>query len=158
MTQLERVSDTSPLTPDPSSASAPMRKSVRVPTKPPEAFRRESECVGRDPVKRRTLAAIVAHPDDEAYGIAGVVVWHADDPWFRFVLVHATDGELGSIAEGSGATRGTLGAVRRAEDRRAWEALGRPPARHEWFGYPDWWVSGCSVRRARWAHRGSLRG
>ena len=85
----------------------------------------------------RTLAAVVAHPDDDAYGVAGIVALHAADPRFRFVLVHATDGEAGSIAEGSGATRATLGAVRRAEDRRAWEVLGRTPDRHEWFGYPD---------------------
>ena len=95
------------------------------------------DVLGDAPLEQRTLAAVVAHPDDDAYGIAGVVALHADDPGFRFVLVHATDGELGSIAEGSGATRETLGAVRRSEDRRAWEALGRPPSRHEWFGYPD---------------------
>jgi LmbE family N-acetylglucosaminyl deacetylase len=85
----------------------------------------------------RTLAAVVAHPDDDAYGVAGIVALHAADPRFRFVLVHATDGEAGSIAPGSGATRATLGAVRREEDRRAWAVLGRPPDRHEWFGYPD---------------------
>lgn len=85
----------------------------------------------------RTLAAVVAHPDDDAYGISSVVALHADDFGFRFVLVHATDGEGGSIAEGSGATRDTLGAVRREEDRQAWMALGRIPDRHEWFGYPD---------------------
>lgn len=85
----------------------------------------------------RTLAAVVAHPDDDAYGISSVVALHADDPGFRFILVHATDGEAGSIAEGSGATRDTLGAIRREEDRQAWKALGRTPDRHEWFGYPD---------------------
>ena len=85
----------------------------------------------------RTLAAIVAHPDDDAYGIAAVVALHAADPEFRFVLVHATDGEGGAIAEGSGAARETLGAIRRVEDRRAWVTLGRVPDRHEWFGYPD---------------------
>jgi LmbE family N-acetylglucosaminyl deacetylase len=87
--------------------------------------------------ERRTLAAVTAHPDDDAYGIASIVALHADDPSLRFVLIHATDGEAGSIAEGSGATRETLGAVRREEDRRAWVALGRIPDRHEWFGYPD---------------------
>lgn len=85
----------------------------------------------------RTLAAVVAHPDDDAYGVAGIVALHAADPRFRFVLVHATDGEAGSIAPDTGATRATLGAVRREEDRRAWEVLGRTPDRHEWFGYPD---------------------
>ena len=27
-----------------------------------------------------TLAFVVAHPDDDAYGIAGTVALHADDP------------------------------------------------------------------------------
>lgn len=85
----------------------------------------------------RTLAGIVAHPDDDAYGIAALVAMHRDDPGFRFLLVHATDGEGGAIAEGSGATPETLGAVRREEDRRAWVTIGCTPYRHEWFGYPD---------------------
>ncbi|MEA2460659.1 MAG: hypothetical protein QOH90_836 [Actinomycetota bacterium] len=84
-----------------------------------------------------TFAAIVAHPDDDAYGISSIVAMHVEDYGFRFVLVHATDGERGSIAEGSGATPETLGSVRREEDRRAWIALGRVPERHEWLGYPD---------------------
>jgi LmbE family N-acetylglucosaminyl deacetylase len=85
----------------------------------------------------RSFAAVVAHPDDDAYGISSIVAMHGEDPDFRFILIHATDGEAGSIAEGSGATRETLGAVRREEDRRAWVTLGRVPDRHEWFGYPD---------------------
>ncbi|HZD68652.1 MAG TPA: PIG-L family deacetylase [Actinomycetes bacterium] len=80
---------------------------------------------------------VVAHPDDDAYGCAGTVALHADDPRFRFLLVHATDGEAGRIAPGSNATRKTLGAIRREEDRRAWQVLGRQPDRHEWLGYPD---------------------
>lgn len=85
----------------------------------------------------RTLALVVAHPDDDAYGVAGTVALHADDPDFRFVLVHATDGEAGEIAPGVAATRETLGGFRRAEDERAWRALGRVPDRHEWLGHPD---------------------
>ena len=85
----------------------------------------------------RTLGVVVAHPDDDAYGVAALVALHRSDPEFRFFLVHATDGEGGSIAEGSGATRETLGEVRREEDRRAWRTLGLSPYRHEWFGYPD---------------------
>ena len=84
----------------------------------------------------RTLAAVVAHPDDDAYGIAGTVVLHADDPEFRFVLVHATDGEGGDIPPGFPATRETLGTVRRAEDVAAWQAVGREPDRHVWMGLP----------------------
>lgn len=86
---------------------------------------------------RRVLALVVAHPDDDAYGLAGTVALHEDDPGFRFVLVHATDGGAGDIAPGFPATRETLGAVRRAEDVRAWQALGRPPDRHVWLDYED---------------------
>jgi LmbE family N-acetylglucosaminyl deacetylase len=80
---------------------------------------------------------VVAHPDDDAYGLAGTVVLHADDPGFRYVLVHATDGAAGEIRPGFPATRETLGAIRRAEDEAAWRVLGRPPDRHEWLDYDD---------------------
>lgn len=85
----------------------------------------------------RTLVCVFAHPDDDAYGVAGTVALHAEDPEFRFVMVHATLGELGDIREGFPATRETLGRVRRAEDEAAWRALGREPDRHEWLGLPD---------------------
>lgn len=84
-----------------------------------------------------TFAGVFAHPDDEAYGIAGSVCLHADDPGFRFVLVHATDGGAGDIRPGFPATRETLGAIRRAEDEAGWRATGRVPDRHEWLGHPD---------------------
>lgn len=86
---------------------------------------------------RRTLLLVVAHPDDEAVGIAGSIALHGAEPAFRFVLVHATDGAAGLIASGVDATRETLGAVRRIEDEKAWAAHGRAPDRHEWFGYDD---------------------
>ena len=85
----------------------------------------------------RTLGVVVAHPDDDAYGVAAVVALHVADPEFGFFLVHATDGEGGAIADGSGATPETLGAIRRVEDANAWRVLGRSPYRQEWFGYPD---------------------
>lgn len=85
----------------------------------------------------RTLACVFAHPDDDAYGAAGSVALHADDPDFRFVLIHATFGEQGDIREGFPATRETLGSIRQGEDEAAWRALGRVPDRHEWLGLPD---------------------
>jgi LmbE family N-acetylglucosaminyl deacetylase len=85
----------------------------------------------------RTLACVVAHPDDDAYGVGGSVALHAADPDFRFVLIHATDGEGGEIPPGFPATRETLGRVRRGECASAWRAHGRPPDRHEWLGFPD---------------------
>ena len=83
------------------------------------------------------LAVVVAHPDDDTFGSAGTVALHADEAGFRFVLVHATSGEAGEIADPSLATPDTLGAVREEEDRRSWVALGREPDRHEWLRYPD---------------------
>jgi N-acetyl-1-D-myo-inositol-2-amino-2-deoxy-alpha-D-glucopyranoside deacetylase len=62
---------------------------------------------------------------------------HNDDPGFRFVLVHATDGEGDSIVEASGATSETLGAVRREEDRQG-VADARPcPGPARVVGYSD---------------------
>jgi LmbE family N-acetylglucosaminyl deacetylase len=85
----------------------------------------------------RTLACIWAHPDDDAYGAAGSIALHAHEPDFRFILIHATAGELGDIRDGFPATRETLGRIRQAEDDAAWRALGRVPDRHEWLGLPD---------------------
>ncbi len=85
----------------------------------------------------KRLAAVFAHPDDDTFGVAGTVALHAEDPTFRFVLVHATSGEAGMISDPSLATRETLGAVREEEDRRSWVTLGRTPDRHEWLRYPD---------------------
>lgn len=85
----------------------------------------------------RTFAAVVAHPDDDTFGVAGTVALHANDPDFRFVLIHATSGEAGPIADPALATRETLGTVREEEDRRSWVVLGREPDRHEWLRYPD---------------------
>ena len=80
---------------------------------------------------------MVAHPDDDTFGCSGTVALHAQDPDLRFVLVHATSGEKGEIADPSLATPQTLGAVREEEDRRSWVTLGRVPDRHEWLRYPD---------------------
>lgn len=88
-------------------------------------------------VRNRTLACVFAHPDDDAYGAAGTVALHADEPDFRFILVHATSGEQGDIQDGFPATRQSLGRIRQAEDEAAWRALGRVPDRHEWLGLPD---------------------
>ena len=67
----------------------------------------------------RVLAFVAAHPDDDIMGVASLIALHRRDPELRFVLVHATDGEAGEIAAGSGATRETLGKLQRTEDRRS---------------------------------------
>jgi len=84
-----------------------------------------------------TVMFVGAHPDDDTFAIARSIALLGDDPGLRFVLVLATDGEAGMIAEGVNATPETLGAVRRAEDVASWQAIGRLPDRHEWLGLPD---------------------
>lgn len=84
-----------------------------------------------------TIAVVVAHPDDDAYGCAGSIALHEHDPGFRFVLVLATDGAAGQIAAGIPAVPATLGAWRRTESANAWRAHGTVPVRHEWLDYDD---------------------
>ena len=84
-----------------------------------------------------SIAVIVAHPDDDAYGCAGSIALHEHDEGFRFILVLATDGAAGQISEGTPATPETLGAWRRRESANAWRAHGSIPDRHEWLGYDD---------------------
>jgi LmbE family N-acetylglucosaminyl deacetylase len=85
----------------------------------------------------RSLALVMAHPDDEGYCSYGTVVLAAAHPGFRLSVLHATDGEAGEIAPDVATTKQGLGAWRREEDRAAWRALGCVPARHDWLGYPD---------------------
>ncbi len=58
----------------------------------------------------RRLVAVFAHPDDDTFAVSGTVAFHADDPGFRFTLIHATSGEAGEIADRSvGSPTGTSG-------------------------------------------------
>lgn len=83
------------------------------------------------------LTLVVAHPDDDAYGLAGTVALHEHDPEFRFILVHATDGGAGQIDPAYPPVNEDLGRIRRREMEAAWVAHGRPPDRHEWLDYED---------------------
>jgi LmbE family N-acetylglucosaminyl deacetylase len=74
----------------------------------------------------RRLAAVFAHPDDDTYGIAGTVALHRDED-LALTVVLATSGEAGRILDDSLATPETLGAVREAEDRASWAAIGVEP-------------------------------
>lgn len=71
----------------------------------------------------KTILAVFAHPDDEAFGTGGTLAKYAGEG-HRVVLVCATRGEVGEIAEGSLATRETLGQVRAEELRCAAATLG----------------------------------
>jgi len=82
----------------------------------------------------RRVAVVFAHPDDDTYGVSAALATHAADVDVTAIIT--TSGEAGLIAEDSGATRETLGAVREDEDRAAWRALGLEPALH-FLRYPD---------------------
>ena len=71
----------------------------------------------------RTLLVALAHPDDETFGTGGLMA-RASDEGHRVVVVCATRGEVGEIADPALATRETLGAVREGELRAAAKALG----------------------------------
>jgi LmbE family N-acetylglucosaminyl deacetylase len=85
----------------------------------------------------RRLAVVVAHPDDDTFGVTGTAALHADDPGFSLTAVLLTSGDAGEIADPSLATPETLAAVREAEDRASWGALGVVPRRHEFLRYLD---------------------
>jgi LmbE family N-acetylglucosaminyl deacetylase len=85
----------------------------------------------------RRLAVVVAHPDDDTFGVTGTAALHADDRSFELTAVLVTSGDAGEIADPRLATPETLGDVREGEDRASWAALGVVPARHEFLRYPD---------------------
>jgi N-acetyl-1-D-myo-inositol-2-amino-2-deoxy-alpha-D-glucopyranoside deacetylase len=80
------------------------------------------------------LLGVFAHPDDEAYSMAGLMARYTDEGIPAANLCF-TRGEVGLIAEGSGATPETLGEVREAELRAACAAVGVTDVRI--VGTPD---------------------
>lgn len=70
-------------------------------------------------MRKRTLAAILAHPDDESFAIGGTLARYADEG-VRVHLVVATLGEAGI----AGKSAGEAAAIRRAELQRASDELG----------------------------------
>ncbi len=72
---------------------------------------------------RKTLLAVFAHPDDEAFGVGGTLARYAAQG-VRVVLACATRGEAGQISDPSLATPENLGRVREEELRCAARALG----------------------------------
>jgi LmbE family N-acetylglucosaminyl deacetylase len=78
---------------------------------------------GATPPRPAGLVGVFAHPDDEAFGMAGSMARYAAAG--RYVaLVCATRGEAGEIAEPALATPETLGRVREGELREAAAAVG----------------------------------
>jgi N-acetyl-1-D-myo-inositol-2-amino-2-deoxy-alpha-D-glucopyranoside deacetylase len=71
----------------------------------------------------RSLLALFAHPDDEAFGSGGTLAYYAGNN-VRVTLVCATRGEVGEISDPALASPDTLGEVREGELRNAAHALG----------------------------------
>jgi len=83
---------------------------------------------------RRTLMAVFAHPDDEAFGVGGTLARYAAEGADVY-LVTATRGEAGGIAPGVDASPANLPDIREAELRCACRAYGiKPP---HLLGYMD---------------------
>ena len=74
-------------------------------------------------MEQRCLLAAFAHPDDEAFGTAGVFRKYCDEGAMT-ALVCATRGEQGEISDPALATPGTLGQVREQELREACRIMG----------------------------------
>jgi LmbE family N-acetylglucosaminyl deacetylase len=74
-------------------------------------------------VSRQCILAVFAHPDDEAYAVAGTLRKLSDEG-VTTALVCATCGESGAIADPALATPETLAQVRKAELRASCRALG----------------------------------
>jgi LmbE family N-acetylglucosaminyl deacetylase len=89
---------------------------------------------------RERVLAVFAHPDDESL-VAGGTLAACAAAGRDVVLVCATRGEQGPIAEAGLATRDTLAAVREAELREAARALGAGAV--ECLGYPDSGLRWC---------------
>jgi LmbE family N-acetylglucosaminyl deacetylase len=81
-----------------------------------------------------TLVAFHAHPDDECMSQSGTLA-KAAAAGHRTVVVYATRGEVGEVADGFLDPGETLVQRRMAEARRSAELLG--VARVEWLGYRD---------------------
>ena len=81
-----------------------------------------------------TLVAFHAHPDDECMAQSGTLA-KASAAGHRTVLVYATRGEVGEVADGFLDPGETLVERRMAEVARSAEVLG--VSRVEWLGYRD---------------------
>lgn len=81
------------------------------------------------------LAAVYAHPDDDTFGVGGMLAKQGAD--IDYTLVVATGGEAGMIADPSLATQENLAAVREAEEWEALRVLGVSNATVHFLRYTD---------------------
>lgn len=86
------------------------------------------------------LAAVYAHPDDDVYGIGGLLALERER--VELTVIVATSGEAGLISDPSLATRDDLGRVREGEERDALAALGVRHPDLRFLRYPDGGLEG----------------
>lgn len=94
----------------------------------------------------KTMLSVWAHPDDEAFGPAGLVRCLHDEG-VRNVIITATRGEGGSSGEPPLAARAELPALRTAELQAACEILGVD--RLELWDYPDGGLDAVNMTELR---------
>lgn len=87
-----------------------------------------------DPAELGTVVGVWAHPDDEAYLMAGTALT-ASAGGSRVVCVTATAGEAGETADEERWPRAELGSIRRAEMAECMRILGVDA--HHWLDLPD---------------------
>jgi len=80
-----------------------------------------------------TLLAVLAHPDDESFGLGGTLARYVGEGWDVHVAI-MTDGVAGSVAQGFEASLADLVAVRQKELETAVAVLG---VRLHTLGYRD---------------------
>ncbi len=96
-------------------------------------------------MEQRTLLAVFAHPDDEAFGVAGVFRKYSDEG-AAVALVCATRGEAGDISDPTLATSATLGEVREQELRTTCHIMGVEDL--SFLGYHDGRLAQANVEEA----------
>lgn len=72
---------------------------------------------------KKKMLVILAHPDDESFGMGGSIAKYAAEGVEVHIAI-ATDGAAGSVAEGHDAVRDELASVRAVELEKAVEILG----------------------------------
>jgi LmbE family N-acetylglucosaminyl deacetylase len=82
------------------------------------------------------LAGVYAHPDDDTYGVAGVLATEGPEQ-IDYALIVATSGEAGPISDPSLASRDDLARVREGEERASLSVLGFADAPVHFLRYAD---------------------
>lgn len=91
------------------------------------------------------IMTVFAHPDDEAFGVAGSLTKYSREG-IATVVVAATRGEVGTIFNPAAATEENLPQVREEELRRACKIMG--VSKFRFLGYRDGDLENCDFKEA----------